>query len=333
MTGRSPHAPSRVLTATVLAGLLLPVGCTTRVGDARPPSSATSTPPSATVTRSPIATSSARASATRPSPPAASDRTSCTLAAAGDIAGEDFKDGAARTASLIRARHPRAVVALGDTAYEDGSREDYAGYYEPTWGAFKGRTFAVPGNHEYHTNGASGFARYFGHESLSNRGVDLCGWRLLLVNEYEGVDSGARFLAREARRRPDVPHIVVWHEPRFSSGEEHGSDPDMQPLWAAAVAARAAVVLNGHDHDYERFAPLDAAGDPVRHGTTEFVTGLGGHHIREFGDIEAHSVARFTGTPAVLFLTLRPDGYSWAERTVDGRLVDRGTATLRSLRQ
>ena len=253
------------------------------------------------------------------------------LAAAGDIAGADFEDGAARTASLISARRARVVVAIGDTAYDDGSNEDFADYYDPTWGAFKNKTFAVPGNHEYHTSGATGFADYFGKEALSNRGVDLCGWRLLLVNEYEGVDAGVRFIEREARKRPRTPLVVVWHEPRFSSGEEHGSEPEMQPLWEAAVKARAPIVLSGHDHDYERFAALDAAGNPASRGTTQFVTGLGGHRIRKFGDVEAHSVVRFTGTPAVLFLTLRSDGYSWEERAVDGRSVDRGAARLRSL--
>ena len=333
MTGRPRLGSSSAVAATVLAGLLLPVACTARNEDAGRPPAASPAPSGVTSTPGPTATSSASPRATRSSPDAAGGRSRCTLAAAGDIAGEDFEDGAARTASLISARHPRVVVALGDTAYDDGSNEDFADYYEPTWGAFKNRTLAVPGNHEYNTDGAAGFADYFGKETLSNRGVDICGWRLLLVNEYEGVEAGARFVAREARKRPRVPLVVVWHEPRFSSGEEHGSDPDTQPLWAAAVKARAPIVLNGHDHDYERFAPLDAAGNPASRGTTEFVTGLGGHRIRDFGDIEAHSVVRFTGIPAVLFLTLRSDGYSWEERTVDGRSVDRGSARLRSLRQ
>jgi hypothetical protein len=271
--------------------------------------------------------SGASPTAPRSSPAAAANRPSCTLAAAGDIAGPDFEDGAARTASLITARDPRAVVALGDLAYDDGSAENFADYYHPTWGAFKDKTYAVPGNHEYHTD-AAGFADYFGTQALTNRGVDVCGWRILLVNEYTGVDAGARFITQQADNRTGHPLLVVWHQPRFSSGDEHGSDPDIQPLWQAAVNARSTLVLNGHDHDYERFAPLDAEGNPAPHGTTEFVTGLGGHHIRKFGDIEAHSAARFTGTPAVLFLTLRPHGYSWEARAVDGRLVDHGTTTL-----
>ena len=340
MTSRRRVGRSRLVAATVLAGLMLPAGCTAPGGDAGPSSSAATASSRATSPRtsagSPTATSgrpsTGAPSGTRSSAPAASERRACTIAAAGDIAGEDFRDGAGRTASLIRDRRPRAVVAVGDTAYDEGSSENYADYYDPTWGAFKDITFPVPGNHEYDTSDGKGFAEYFGEQALSNRGVDICGWRVLLVNEYEGVDAGAQFVAQQARTQPGVPFVVVWHQPRFSSGDEHGSDPDIQPLWEAAAAARAPIVLNGHDHDYERFAPLDAEGDPAPGGTTEFVTGLGGHHIRDFGDIEGGSEVRFTGTPAVLFLTLRHGGYSWEERAVDGRLVDRGTATLPSLR-
>jgi hypothetical protein len=218
-------------------------------------------------------------------------------------------------------------VVVGDTAYDEGSPENYADYYDPTWGAFKDTTLPVPGNHEYETSGGAGFAEYFGQQALLNRSVDMCGWRMVLVNQYAGIEEAASFIAQQAGTRPLV---VAWHEPRLSSGDEHGTEPDMQPLWEAAATAGASIVLNGHDHDYERFAPLDAEGNPAPDGTREFVVGLGGHHIRDFGDIEAHSEARFTGTPAVLFLTLRRAGYSWEERAVDGRVMDRGTALLPS---
>jgi calcineurin-like phosphoesterase family protein len=330
--GRSVD-PSRVVAAIVIAGLVLPAGCSAPSGEVGPSTAATSTSSRPTST-GPTATSNTPSSAspgsTESAGPGAPHHGSCMVAAAGDIAGDDFEDGAARTASLISSRRPRAVVAVGDTAYEEGSSENYADYYDPTWGAFKDTTLPVPGNHEYDTSGGTGFAEYFGEQALSNRSVDMCGWRLVLVNEYAGIEEGANFIAQQAGTRPDAPLVVVWHEPRFSSGDEHGSDPEMQPLWEAAAAAGAPIVLNGHDHDYERFAPLDAEGNPVPGGTTEFVTGLGGHHIRDFGDIEAHSEARFTGTPAVLFLTLRRNGYSWEERAVDGRVVDRGTALLPS---
>ena len=321
-----PIERSRAVVAVALAALVVPVGCSAPEEDAGPSTGAPSTSSRPTTPEaSSDSPSTPFQSSTKSSTSGTAGRGACTIAAAGDVAGDDFEEGAALTAALISSRRPRAVVAVGDTAYEEGSSDDYADYYDPTWGAFQDITLPVPGNHEYETSGGAGFAEYFGQEALSNRSVDMCGWRLVLVNEYAGMEEAASFITQQAGTRPLV---VVWHEPRFSSGDEHGSDPEMQPLWEAAVAAGAAIVLNGHDHDYERFAPLDAEGNPVSGGTTEFVTGLGGHHVRDFSDIEAHSEARFTGTPAVLFLTLRRRGYSWEEQTVDGRVVDAGRATV-----
>jgi len=249
----------------------------------------------------------------------------CTVAAAGDIAGDDdYRTGAQATADLIVKHQLRAVIAVGDLAYDHGRAEEFADYYDPTWGAFKDKTLPVPGNHD-NDDGTGGYSTYFGQEAGRNRGVTVCGWRILLVNQYDGTDHAASFLTADATAHPGMRSIAVWHQPRFSSGDEHGSDEDMQPLWQAAVRAGVDIVLNGHDHDYERFAQLDETGAPDPQGTREFVTGLGGHHIRGYSDIVSTSQAHFTGTPAVLFLELRSDGYSWAERTVEGDVVDQGT--------
>jgi acid phosphatase type 7 len=255
---------------------------------------------------------------------------SCLVAAAGDVAGaDDWRTGAARTAHLIIARKPSRVLALGDLAYDRGSVNDFRRYYRPTWGAFKTKTLAIPGNHEYESSrGPVGFARSFGASSMRNRAVDLChGWRVVLLNEYSGsedVDSGAvrraaAFLAADARRHPGKKLIAAWHVPRYSSGDEHGDDSTLAPLWRAAVRARVRIVLNAHDHHYERFAPVGPG------HTIELISGLGGHHMRGLRDHPARgSTVRFTRTPAVLFLSLGTHGYSWAERTVTGRVVDRG---------
>lgn len=257
--------------------------------------------------------------------PASAATTSCQVAAAGDIAGDDYRTGAARTAALITDAQPEKVLAVGDLAYDSGTVQEFEDHYQPTWGAFRADTEAVPGNHE----GASsaGFRRTFGARQLENRGVDVCGWRVVLVNQYLGVREGAAFVTAEAAAHPDQPLVVMWHAPRWSSGSEHGSDASVQPLWAAAARAGARIVLNGHDHDYERFQPMTASGAVSATGTRQFVTGLGGHHVRGWGSTEAHSAKRFTGTPAVLFLTLDADGsYAWAERTASGTTVDSGTA-------
>jgi acid phosphatase type 7 len=255
---------------------------------------------------------------------------SCLVAAAGDVAGaDDWRTGAARTARLIIARKPSRVLALGDLAYDRGSVNDFRRYYQPTWGAFKTKTLAIPGNHEYESSkGPVGFARSFGVFSMRDRAVDLChGWRVVLLNEYSGsedvdpvaVRRAAAFLSADARRHPGKKLIAAWHAPRYSSGDEHGDDSTLAPLWRAAVRARVRIVLNAHDHHYERFAPVG----PGR--TVQFISGLGGHHTGDLDkDLATGSTVRFTHTPAVLFLSLGTHGYSWAERTVTGRVVDRG---------
>jgi hypothetical protein len=249
------------------------------------------------------------------------------VAAAGDVAGaDDVKSGAARTAQLIAAARPKAVLALGDLAYDDGTAAEFADLYDPTWGRFKNITVPTPGNHEYASDGKGYFA-YF--DVKPDHASDICGWRVVSVDQYAGLDQAAAFIRNEGAAAGRRPLLVFWHEPRFSSGSEHGSNPDLQPLWKAAVAAGAAIVLGAHDHDYERFEPMDAGGNPSPSGTVEFVSGTGGHHLRRFGDrAESTSAAALTGTPGVLFLTLRPDGYDWSYRDVRGRTGDSGTRRL-----
>jgi acid phosphatase type 7 len=242
----------------------------------------------------------------------------CVVAAAGDVADEDdYRTGAARTADLISEADPRLVLALGDLAYEEGTPAEFADAYDPTWGRFKAITAPTPGNHEYESDG-KGYYDYF--DVAPNYALDECGWHIVSVDKYAGMNAAAG----------DAPLLVFWHEPRFSSGTEHGTNPELQPLWAAAVAAGADIVLNAHDHDYERFEPMDANGEPTGEGPVEFVSGNGGHDPHDLGDREPHSAAAVTGTPGVLFLTLRTDGYDWSYRDVEGRTGDAGTRRLSS---
>jgi hypothetical protein len=247
------------------------------------------------------------------------------VAAAGDVAGERFLDGAERTAELISRARPEAVLALGDLAYNDGTPAEFADYYDPTWGEFKDITIPTPGNHEYRSDG-KGYYDYFDVEP--NLAVDVCGWRVVSVDQYAGMREAAAFIEDEGEAAGDTPLLVMWHEPRFSSGEEHGSNPDMQPLWAASVAAGADIVLNAHDHHYERFEPRDEDGNEHADGTVQFVSGNGGHNPRPLGDERRLSATTVTGTPGVLFLTLRDDGYDWRYRDVEGRTGDSGSRRI-----
>ncbi len=248
----------------------------------------------------------------------------CVVAAPGDVAAEeDLDDGAARTADLIADTEPRKVLALGDLAYPDGTAAEYADLYDPTWGEFRDITAPTPGNHEYRSE-AKGYHDYFDVEP--NYAFHVCGWHVVSVDHYAGMREAAAFIEAEGAAG-DAPLLVFWHEPRFSSGH-HGTDPEFQPLWEAAVEAGAEVVLNAHDHHYERFEPLDEDGEPRPDGTVQFVSGNGGHNLRELDDREEHSEVAIAGTPGVLFLTLRVAGFDWSYRDVEGRTGDAGTREL-----
>jgi hypothetical protein len=251
----------------------------------------------------------------------------CTVAAAGDVAGaDDYTTGAARTAALIVREDPGTVIALGDLAYRSGTADEFARYYRPTWGRFLPRTQAVAGNHEYRTPGADGMEAELGEASNDNRAITRCGWRLVLLNQYKGITKAVDYLKEQRRRYPSAPLLLAWHAPRFSSGVEHGNDTSVQPLWAAARDVHARIVLNAHDHDYERFAPMSRYGNAHPDGTRQFVSGLGGHSVRPFGTVQPHSEVRYTGQPAVLFLSLQTTGsYSWKLKRYDGAVRDSGT--------
>jgi hypothetical protein len=242
---------------------------------------------------------------------------------AGDISSCDDLAGAEATAKLIE-KIPGTVFAAGDLAYPDGSDEQFAKCYEPTWGRFKDRTRPVPGNHEYHSDGASGYARYFGAAAGDPKkgyySYDLGAWHIIALNSecdhVGGCGAGSpegEWLRQDLAQHPTTCTLAYFHKPLFSSGAAHGYDADMKPLWQMLYAAHADVVIGGHDHDYERFAPQDPEGnaDPKR-GIREFVVGTGGKNShRTFAKVQANSETHQADTFGVLKLTLHASGYDW----------------------
>ncbi|HKQ43716.1 MAG TPA: metallophosphoesterase, partial [Pseudonocardia sp.] len=226
----------------------------------------------------------------------------------------------------------------GDTQYDDGSPEEYEAY-DASWGKFKNVTLPVVGNHEYQTPDAKGYYDYFGDAAgKPDEGwytTSVGAWRVIVINsecaEIGGCDAESpqgRWLAEQL---DDAPHctLAAFHRPRFSSGVEHGGDPALEPLWAQLADGGVDVVLNGHDHDYERFAPRDAEGEPGS-GPVEFVVGTGGHSLRPFTRTEPGSEVRWDESVGVLAMTLRPDGYDWRFVGPEGTPpVDSGTGTCR----
>jgi len=260
------------------------------------------------------------------------------LVGAGDIA--DCKDlsGAEATAKLLD-KIPGTVMAVGDLAYPDGSKENFA-CYDKTWGRVKSRTRPAPGNHEFHAAGAAPYFDYFGPAAGDPKtgyySYELGTWHIIVLNS-ECKDVGGcearspqeKWLRSDLAAHPAACTLAYWHKPLFSSGSAHGNDLTVKPFFQALYEANADVVIGGHDHDYERFAPQtpDAAADPAR-GIREFVVGTGGKNHRPFVEPKPNSEMRDATAFGVLKLTLKPGAYDWQFIPEAGKtFTDSGSGT------
>jgi len=257
-----------------------------------------------------------------------------TVVAVGDIACEPgdkpTSDSCrqAATARLAAKVGPDAVLALGDTQYERGAFKAYQHSYDASWGALKDLTYAVPGNHEYGTAGAKGFYRYFGIGSPGYRVATLGAWRVYLLNSNcDAIDCAAErsWLESDLAAHPVTCSAIAMHFPRYSSGQ-HGSDPGLKGFWRIARRHGVDLALAGHDHDYERFAPMDAAGhvDKAR-GIVSFVAGTGGRSLYSRDSHPRGSRYFANDRFGVLVLTLADTRMSWEFRAVGGGVRDAGS--------
>jgi hypothetical protein len=260
------------------------------------------------------------------------------LVGAGDIADCTDLSGAEATAKLVE-QIPGTVMVPGDLAYPDGSKENFV-CYDKTWGRVKSRTRPSPGNHEFHAAGATPYFDYFGPAAGDPQNgyysYELGTWHIIVLNSeciaVGGCDAGSRqekWLRADLRAHPVACTLAYWHKPLFSSGGAHGNDPEIKPLWQALYDANADVVVNGHDHDYERFAPQapDGGSDAAR-GIREFVVGTGGKNHRPFGPPKPNSEVRDATAFGVLKLTLKPHAYEWQFIPEAGKsFTDSGSAT------
>jgi acid phosphatase type 7 len=217
------------------------------------------------------------------------------------------------------------VFTTGDNAYFHGNRENYRECYEPTWGRHKARTRPTPGNHEYESPGASAYFEYFGFNAgPPGRGYysfDLGAWHAIALNSNIGVQRGS---AQGAWLSDDLEAssafrctIAYWHHPLFSSGP-NGDGASMRDFWRMLYDAGVEIVLNGHDHLYERFEPQDPDGrpDPAR-GIRQFTVGSGGANLYGFATPRPNSQIRLSAY-GVLKLTLSTDAYEWEFIPVSG---------------
>jgi acid phosphatase type 7 len=279
--------------------------------------------PSAAAATTAASTVSPTASlATGPTPSLSSGPTGPTvvLVGAGDIADcGSINDEA--TAALVETI-PGIVFTAGDNAYNVGSAAEYRKCYDPSWGRFRDRTWPAIGNHDALTAAGANYFAYFGSAAGAAPdgwySFEAGTWHVIVLNSNcpgpNGCGEGSAQLAwlrADLTGHPDGCTLAIWHHPRFSSGE-HGNNRGVSPFWEALYAAGADLIVNGHDHDYERFAAQTPSGtlDPTR-GIREIVVGTGGKSLRRFDKLVPNSEVRDASSYGVIRLELAPRGYSW----------------------
>ena len=283
---------------SVVVCLLAAAGLASNLGMRREAGSQTQTPPAIVETS--------------PQEPA-------VLVGAGDIANCDLLSGSgAQATARVLDRIRGTVFTVGDHAYPAGTAEQYRDCYEPAWGRHKTRTRPSPGNHDYATSKASGYFDYFGENAGPDRrgyySYDVGAWHVVSLNSSiaaDGQSAQVKWLREDLAAHPSTCTLAYWHIPVFSSGA-HGNDPRMLDVWKVLYQAGADVIVNGHDHDYERFAPQDPRGrsDPAR-GIRAFVVGTGGGGVYRFKRIRPNSEVRNHAAYGVLRLTLGATSYEW----------------------
>jgi acid phosphatase type 7 len=247
---------------------------------------------------------------------------------AGDIAMCDVNSVA--TAALLDSIGG-LVFTLGDNAYFSGSHREYRDCYDNTWGRHKGRTFPVPGNHEYVSPGAVPYFDYFGEMAGGPTGqgfysFEVGGWHAIALNSNIPVSAGSpqgAWLRNDLMTSRARCTIAYWHHPLFTSGQD-GDAVAMRDLWQVLYEFGADIVLNAHEHMYERFAPQDPDGrlDTAR-GIRQFVAGTGGAFLYQPVRLHSNSEVRISSF-GVLKLTLASDRYQWEFIPVGGGATDAG---------
>ena len=228
---------------------------------------------------------------------------------------------------------------MGDNAYSTGTITEYTDCYEPSWGAFKARTYPAMGNHDA-PNQATGYFPYF---SATPGGIGSPDgyysydqgpyWHVIVLNSEADYSVGSAqeiWLRADLAANADANVLAYWHTPRFSSDDTHGTEVAAGAIWDALYEYGADLALNGHAHWYERFAPQtpDGVADPT-YGIPQITVGTGGKVLRGLGTIDPNSEVRDWSTWGVLKLTLNQSSYDWEFVPVVGSsFTDSGSMTV-----
>jgi hypothetical protein len=250
------------------------------------------------------------------------------LVGAGDIASCTTGDSEA-TAALLDDIAGWVFVA-GDLAYESGTAAQFTDCYGPSWGRHKDRTKPAPGNHEYVTSGASGYYGYFGDIASPDQpgcvsgcrgyyAYNLGSWRVYSLNSHANKTAELTWLQADLAANPRTCSVAYYHHPILSAGPHDSDDAGGGlPIWQALWDAGVDLVVAGHDHNYQRYAPLNRTASAVDSaGMRQIIAGTGGRGIT--------TATRTSSTPGlqvwqdgstasafgVLKLTLHTGSYDW----------------------
>jgi len=255
------------------------------------------------------------------------------LVGAGDIADCDRRRGEA-TAKLLDGI-AGTVFTAGDHAYPNGTTREFVECYGVSWGRHRNRTRPAPGNHDYSSPQAAPYFKYFGaNAGPTARGYysyDLGAWHIVSLNSNSNAASWGA--AQEEWLREDLKAnsascvLAYWHHPRFSSGKNHGDHPHMNALYKILYQHGVSVLVSGHDHIYERFAPQNPEGKGDGNGVRQFIAGTGGASLYRIGAVKPNSEVRNGSSHGVLVFTLQASTYDWEFIPVAGQSFrDRGSA-------
>lgn len=263
-----------------------------------------------------------------------------TIAAAGDIACDVFTSGRKQcqqreTADLVEKINPDHVLVLGDLQYGNHLLNNQSPYHA-TWGKFKNITLPTVGNHEYDNGKIATYYQYFGKLAGEvNKGwysLTKQNWRLISLNSNCYLAGGCHkgspqynWLEKELENNQIKCTLAFWHHPLFSSGQ-HGKNANMQDFWELLYQHNVDLILNGHDHSYERFSKQDPFGKlDEKNGITQFVVGTGGRNLYSIPMVLSNSVVRQSENFGILKLTLKKAEFSWELITTKGELLDQGS--------
>ena len=273
--------------------------------------------------------------------PSATGGRPVTFAGAGDI-GLCGSAGPEATARFLDAI-PGLVFTLGDNVYPYASAGNFQNCYDPSWGRHRARTRPIAGNHDWYNNYWGAYFDYFGASAgppgLGYYSYDLGTWHVLALNSNLHGNAGSpqyEWVRADLASTRSACILTLWHHPRYSSGPS-GGDTTMKDIWRLLQDAGAELVLSGHDHIYERFAPQDADGrlDRAR-GIRQFVVGTGGYTLYDLGPAPPNSEVRDNHSWGILKLSLNAVelrmGVRARRRSVVPRLRHRYLLTLNELR-